>query len=79
MTHHLAVALFFFFGGRSLYDALLAWDGGAGAGELAEVEGRAGYHFSPNDDASHGPCKPVSYTREWLQPWAGVWRQDTNR
>mmetsp|Transcript_313 Transcript_313/g.1213 ORF Transcript_313/g.1213 Transcript_313/m.1213 type:complete len:127 (-) Transcript_313:158-538(-) len=36
VTHYLAVGLFFFFGLRSLYDAVVAWDGGSD--ELAEVE-----------------------------------------
>ena len=36
ITHYLAVGLFFFFGGRSLYESVLAWDGGGD--ELAEVE-----------------------------------------
>ena len=37
-THYLAVALFFFFGLRSLYESLLAWEGGGMRGELAETE-----------------------------------------
>ena len=41
-THYLAVALFFFFGARSLYDALLAWEGGGMAEELAETEAELG-------------------------------------
>jgi putative Ca2+/H+ antiporter (TMEM165/GDT1 family) len=36
ITHYLAVGLFFFFGGRSLYESVVAWDGGGD--ELAEVE-----------------------------------------
>ena len=36
ITHYLAVGLFFFFGGRSLYESVVAWDGGSD--ELAEVE-----------------------------------------
>ena len=36
ITHYLAVGLFFFFGGRSLYESVIAWDGGGD--ELAEVE-----------------------------------------
>ena len=36
ITHYLAVGLFFFFGGRSLYESVLARDGGGD--ELAEVE-----------------------------------------
>ena len=36
MTHHAATALFFTFGARSLYQSLVAWDGGGE--ELAEVE-----------------------------------------
>jgi putative Ca2+/H+ antiporter (TMEM165/GDT1 family) len=41
-THYLAVALFFFFGARSLYDALLAWEGGGMEEELAETEAELG-------------------------------------
>ena len=37
-THYLAVALFFFFGLRSLYESLLAWEGGGMQEELAETE-----------------------------------------
>ena len=37
-THYLAVALFFFFGLRSLYESLLAWEGGGMREELAETE-----------------------------------------
>ena len=37
-THYLAVALFFFFGCRSLYESLLAWEGGGMREELAETE-----------------------------------------
>ena len=36
ITHYLAVGLFFFFGGRSLYESVVAWYGGGD--ELAEVE-----------------------------------------
>ena len=35
---YLAVALFFFFGCRSLYESLLAWEGGGMREELAETE-----------------------------------------
>lgn len=43
------MALFFFFGLRSLYDALLAWEGGAGESELAEVEAELGNELSGDD------------------------------
>ena len=36
ITHYLAVGLFFFFGLRSLYESIFAWDGGGD--ELAETE-----------------------------------------
>ena len=36
LTHHAATALFFFFGARSLYQSVFAWEGGGE--ELAEVE-----------------------------------------
>ena len=49
MTHYFAVALFFFFGLRSLYDALIAWDGGAGESELAEVEAELGGGLGGDD------------------------------
>ena len=38
LTHHAATALFFFFGMRSLYDSLLAWEGGSGEREEVEAE-----------------------------------------
>ena len=41
-THYLAVALFFFFGLRSLYESLLAWEGGGMQEELAETEKELG-------------------------------------
>ena len=41
-THYLAVALFFFFGCRSLYESLLAWEGGGMQEELAETEKELG-------------------------------------
>ena len=41
-THYLAVALFFFFGLRSLYESLLAWEGGGMREELAETEKELG-------------------------------------
>lgn len=43
------MALFFFFGLRSLYDALLAWEGGAGESELAEVEAELGGRLIGDD------------------------------
>jgi putative Ca2+/H+ antiporter (TMEM165/GDT1 family) len=41
-THYLAVALFFFFGLRSLYESLLAWEGGGMQEELEETEKELG-------------------------------------
>ena len=41
-THYLAVALFFFFGLRNLYESLLAWEGGGMQEELAETEKELG-------------------------------------
>ena len=41
-THYLAVALFFFFGCRSLYESLLAWEGGGMQEELEETEKELG-------------------------------------
>lgn len=49
VTHYLAVGLFFFFGLRSLYDALLAWEGGGGESELAEVEAELGGGLGGDD------------------------------
>jgi len=37
-THYLAIALFFFFGFRSLYESLVNWQGGGMDAELAETE-----------------------------------------
>ena len=41
-THYLAITLFFFFGLRSLYESLVAWDGGGMEEELAETEAELG-------------------------------------
>ena len=37
-THYLAVGVFFFFGLRSLYESLIAWEGGGMEEELKETE-----------------------------------------
>lgn len=50
LTHYLAVGLFFFFGLRSLYESIFAWDGGGGESELAEVEAELGGGLGGNDD-----------------------------
>jgi putative Ca2+/H+ antiporter (TMEM165/GDT1 family) len=44
------VVLFLFFGLRSLYHAILAWDGGGGESELAEVEAELGSNLGGGDD-----------------------------
>jgi putative Ca2+/H+ antiporter (TMEM165/GDT1 family) len=48
-THYVAVALFLFFGARSLYDSTIAWDGGGQADELREVEEELGDETTGKD------------------------------